>query len=206
MKREKSLHATRLHAPRASQTRLRSSHARLLASPAQRRARPARTVNWTGASQGENRSAGPVHLCPANFLSLDFAYSKPWKPKSHFAQHFPVDILGPPVLYWEMKFEMRRQALKNYAKRPNFVNVAYTVLEQADLKEALDLAEGKLLDFLKPELIDTVGERCLPGTSSIIDELYDAGAIPGGQSVWVRWVYGVKLTHRRTLTRASWLL
>eukprot|EP00965_Chrysotila_dentata_P020883 691108-Pleurochrysis_carterae.AAC.1 len=112
--------------------------------------------------------------------------------KNHFAQHFPVDILrfGPPALYWEMKFEMRHQAMKNYAKRSNFVDMAYTVLEQADLKEALDLTAGKLLDFLKPELIDTVGERCFPGTSSIIDELYDAGAIPGGQSVWVRWAYG----------------
>eukprot|EP00965_Chrysotila_dentata_P017864 594344-Pleurochrysis_carterae.AAC.2 len=54
----------------------------------------------------------------------------------------------------ELKFEMRHQALKNYAKQPNFVNVAYTILEQADLKEALDLAQGKLLDFLDPELID----------------------------------------------------
>eukprot|EP00965_Chrysotila_dentata_P099772 3296982-Pleurochrysis_carterae.AAC.3 len=56
---------------------------------------------------------------------------------------------------------------------------------------------------LKSELVDAVGERCLPGTSSIIDELHDAGAIPGGQSVWVRWAYDVKLTHRRTLTRES---
>eukprot|EP00965_Chrysotila_dentata_P165034 5449011-Pleurochrysis_carterae.AAC.1 len=62
------------------------------------------------------------------------------------------------------------------------------------------------MDFLEPELVDTVGGRFLPGTSSIIDELYDAGAIPSGQSVWVRWAYGVKLTYRRALTRASWLL
>eukprot|EP00965_Chrysotila_dentata_P177464 5861641-Pleurochrysis_carterae.AAC.1 len=125
------------------------------------------------------------------FLSIP-QYSELWKPKNHYAQLFPVDILrlGPPVLYWEMKFEMRHQALKNYAKRSNFVNVAYTVLEQADLKDALDLTEGKLLDFLKPELVDTVGERCLLGTSSIIDELFDAGPIPCGQSVWVRWAYG----------------
>eukprot|EP00965_Chrysotila_dentata_P059598 1977408-Pleurochrysis_carterae.AAC.1 len=55
-------------------------------------------------------------------------YSELWKPKNHYAQCFPVDILryGLPVLYWELKFEMRHQALTNYAKRSNFVNVAYT--------------------------------------------------------------------------------
>lgn len=135
-------------------------------------------------------------------------YSELWKPKNHYAQHFPVDILrfGPPVMYWELKFEMRHQALKNYAKRSNFVNVAYTVLQQADLKEALDLTEGKLLDFLQPELIDTVAEKCDPGSSAIIDELFSAGTIPLQQSVWVNWAYGLKITHRRTISRSSWLL
>eukprot|EP00965_Chrysotila_dentata_P055247 1833477-Pleurochrysis_carterae.AAC.1 len=61
------------------------------------------------------------------FLSIP-QYNELWKPKNHFAQHFPVDLFryGPPVMYWELKFEMRLQALKNYAKRSNFVNVAYT--------------------------------------------------------------------------------
>eukprot|EP00965_Chrysotila_dentata_P138785 4590326-Pleurochrysis_carterae.AAC.1 len=55
------------------------------------------------------------------FLSIS-QYSELWKPKNRYAQHFPVDILrfGPPMLYWEMKLEMRHQALKNYAKRSNF--------------------------------------------------------------------------------------
>eukprot|EP00965_Chrysotila_dentata_P070785 2339983-Pleurochrysis_carterae.AAC.1 len=77
-------------------------------------------------------------------------------------------------MYWELKFEMRQQALKNYAKWSNFVNVAYTVLQQADLKEELDLTEE--------------------------------GTIPLQHCVWVNWAYGLKITHRRTISRSSWLL
>eukprot|EP00965_Chrysotila_dentata_P024611 814985-Pleurochrysis_carterae.AAC.1 len=88
---------------------------------------------------------------------------------------------------------MRHQALKNYAKQSNFINVAYTVLEHADMKEALDLTQGRLLDFLQPELIDTVEEQCFAGKSPIIDELYAAGSVPSTKRVRVRWAYGMKI-------------
>ena len=50
------------------------------------------------------------------FLSIPH-YFFLWKPKNHFAQHFPVDIIrfGPPLFYWCMKFEMRHQVYVFFA-------------------------------------------------------------------------------------------
>ena len=50
-------------------------------------------------------------FCQTFKPSLPSGLCSLWKPKNHFAQHFPVDIMryGPPVYYWCMKFEMRHQ-------------------------------------------------------------------------------------------------
>ena len=62
------------------------------------------------------------------FLAIS-AYSKLWKPKNHFAQHFPGDIarFGPPRTYWCMRFEAKNQDHKHAAKTGNFKNTPRTV-------------------------------------------------------------------------------
>ena len=62
------------------------------------------------------------------FLAIS-AYAKLWKPKNHFAQHIPGDILqfGPPRTYWCMRFEAKNQDHKKAAKMGNFKNTPMTV-------------------------------------------------------------------------------
>ena len=78
------------------------------------------------------------------FLSIPHYFSL-WRPKNHFAQHFPVDILryGPPVYYKCLKFEMRHQLIKKIARGCNFKNVEHTVAHNFDMHTALDLKEGR---------------------------------------------------------------
>lgn len=57
-------------------------------------------------------------------------YAGLWKPKHHFAQHLPTDILrfGPPRHYWCMGFEAYNQLIKNLANLSNFKNVLNSVV------------------------------------------------------------------------------
>ena len=57
------------------------------------------------------------------------AYAKLWKPKNHFATHFPADIkrFGPPRGYWCMRFEAKNQQHKRAAKMGRWVDVPGTV-------------------------------------------------------------------------------
>ena len=45
-----------------------------------------------------------------------------FKPKNHFASHFPIDIMnfGPVRTYWCMRFEALNQLFKNFAKTGSF--------------------------------------------------------------------------------------
>ena len=62
------------------------------------------------------------------FLKI-VAYAQLWKPKNHFAAHFPGDIrrFGPPRTYWCMRFEAKNQEHKKAAKTGNFMNTPKTV-------------------------------------------------------------------------------
>lgn len=140
------------------------------------------------------------------FLSI-VHYDEHWRPKNHYAQHFPVDILrfGPPTMYWEMKCEMKHQEMKGYASSSNFVNVAQTVAVQADAKTALDFAAGKHLHFHSPKLTPMACETYRQGSSHIIDAMYNAGALQTGAGVQITWA---TLLHigRLTYSRGSWVL
>ena len=54
-----------------------------------------------------------IYDAQSKFLKI-IAYDMLWKPKNHFAQHFPQDILryGPPRGYWCMRFEAKNQEHK----------------------------------------------------------------------------------------------
>ena len=59
------------------------------------------------------------------FLSITGYRTYLWKPKNHFAQHFPVDTkrFGPPRNYWCMRFEAKNQEHKRAAKMGRFRDV-----------------------------------------------------------------------------------
>ena len=50
-----------------------------------------------------------------------------WKPKNHFASHFPSDIrnFGPARGYWFMRFEALNQLFKSFASTGNFANTCH---------------------------------------------------------------------------------
>lgn len=78
------------------------------------------------------------------FLSIP-AYSQLWKPKNHFAQHFPGDIkrFGPPRTYWCMRFEAKNQDHKRAAKTGNFKNAPGTVAQFYAARSAHRLAKKR---------------------------------------------------------------
>jgi hypothetical protein len=51
-----------------------------------------------------------------------------WKPKNHYLQHLPLDIVrwGPPRLFWCMLFEHENQLFKRIASHSNFANVLHS--------------------------------------------------------------------------------
>ena len=65
--------------------------------------------------------AEAIKVAQSKFLDIT-AYAKLWKPKNHFAQHFPTDIrhFGPPRFYWCMRFEAKNQEHKRAAKMGTF--------------------------------------------------------------------------------------
>jgi hypothetical protein len=69
-----------------------------------------------------------IYCAQTMFLKIA-AYSALWKPKNHFAQHFPQDIrrFGPPRTFWCMRFEAKNQEHKCAAKTGNFKNTPGTV-------------------------------------------------------------------------------
>jgi hypothetical protein len=74
------------------------------------------------------------------FLSI-VEYSQLWKPKNHFVQHIPADILlyGPPRNFWCMRFEAKNQEHKRSAKLGDFKGVSKTVSEFWAMRSGLRL-------------------------------------------------------------------
>ena len=74
------------------------------------------------------------------FLSI-VEYSQLWKPKNHFVQHIPADILlyGPPRNFWCMRFEAKNQEHKRSAKLGDFKCVSKTVSEFWAMRSGLRL-------------------------------------------------------------------
>ena len=75
-----------------------------------------------------SRLADLIYDAQTKFLAIQ-AYSLLWKPKNHFAQHFPLDIkrFGPLRGYWCMRFEAKNQEHKAAAKMGNYRDVPETV-------------------------------------------------------------------------------
>ena len=74
------------------------------------------------------RLAQLIYIAQSKFLQIK-AYELLWKPKNHFAQHFPLDIkrFGPLRGYWCMRFEAKNQEHKRAAKMGRWVDVPKTV-------------------------------------------------------------------------------
>lgn len=73
-----------------------------------------------------------IYLHQEAFLDHDKEYgSRLWKPKNHFASHFPTDILnfGPVRNYWCMRFEALNLMMKLFAASGTFRNVCGRVAD-----------------------------------------------------------------------------
>ena len=81
-----------------------------------------------------------IHDAQEQFLAIAH-YSELWKPKNHFAQHFPADIrlFGPPCTYWCMRFEAKNQEHKRSAKMGDFKDVARSVSRFWTIRSGLRL-------------------------------------------------------------------
>ena len=66
-------------------------------------------------------------------------YKGLYKPKHHFAQHTPLDILrcGPPRGYWCFAFEAFNQKMKKYCKNSSFKDITRRVADFFVLDSAL---------------------------------------------------------------------
>lgn len=131
-----------------------------------------------------------------------------WKPKNHFAQHFPVDIMryGPPSYFWTLKFEMRHQLLKRIAKASNYVSLVHTVVYTMDMNTALCLSSGEHLLFNQVSVVAGPSEICVAGSNDIIDQLYASGVLHPSQAVAITWGVAVNLSRERQVYRGSWAI
>ena len=141
------------------------------------------------------------------FLAIP-QYSQLWRPKNHYAQHFPIDIInfGPPTFYSELKYEMRHQRIKRDAQDGNFKAVDYTICRQDGMRLALDLAEGRNLEAVRSHLEPELMETCKKGDDQYIDLLYDSGLLPAGASIDVVWSSTLHVTETVSICTNSWVL
>jgi len=74
------------------------------------------------------------------FLAIEI-YAGLWKPKNHFAQHFPSDVLmfGPPRGFWCMRFEAKNQEHKRAGKLSNYKTVPDVVAKFWAMRSGLRL-------------------------------------------------------------------
>jgi len=73
------------------------------------------------------------------FLAAEEYGSRLFKPKNHFACHFPSDILnhGPVRNYWCMRFEALNQLFKAFAKTGSFKNTCGRCADMWTMKVAI---------------------------------------------------------------------
>lgn len=121
-----------------------------------------------------------------------------FKPKMHYAQHFPHDILkwGPLRLTWCMMFEHMNQVIKNSGLRSNFLNTLLTTSTRLGQKLAFSLYCREHQDYLKPTVQTRCVEYCVPGSSATVDALISLGmiALDNDGSVVVKWLSKLTIT------------
>ena len=61
----------------------------------------------------------------------DTKFKSHWKPKHHFVQHLPVDMLrlGPARGYWCYSYEGYNKVIKQITKGSNFKNICKRVAD-----------------------------------------------------------------------------
>ena len=72
-------------------------------------------------------------------IALSNVYPNIWKPKHHYACHFPLDILhfGPPRHYWCMRFEAMNQVFKRIAVGGSYRDTTRRLAEFWCMRSAL---------------------------------------------------------------------
>ena len=80
------------------------------------------------------------------FLACKEYGSRLFKPKNHFACHFPVDILnfGPVRQYWCMRFEALNQLFKTFAKTGSFRNTCGRCATFWTIRAAMERSRGEM--------------------------------------------------------------
>lgn len=78
------------------------------------------------------------------FLACKEYGERMFKPKNHFACHFPTDILnhGPVRTYWCMRFEALNQLFKTFAKTGAFRDTCGRCADMWTMKTAIERASG----------------------------------------------------------------
>ena len=80
-----------------------------------------------------------------------------FKPKNHFAVHFPTDICnhGPVRHYWCMRFEALNQVFKNLAKGGAFRNTCGRCSEMWSIRSAMERRFGTKSDWGATKALDS---------------------------------------------------
>ena len=89
------------------------------------------------------------------FLAAEEYGPRLFKPKNHFACHFPSDILnhGPVRNYWCMRFEALNQLFKSFAKTGSFRNTCGRCADMWTMTVAIARDRGTEGDAAKPCVI-----------------------------------------------------
>jgi hypothetical protein len=115
------------------------------------------------------------------FLAID-EYVWLYKPKHHFACHFPIDILnfGPPRHYWCMRFEAMNQVFKTIAVGGNYANTCGRCAIFWCRKTAQDRYEGTFRDWGKTRILQGSTFHYLRSQPDAWDHWYVAAVFASG--------------------------
>jgi hypothetical protein len=127
----------------------------------------------------------------AKFLAIP-EYKLLWKPKNHFAQHIPSDILmfGPPRGVWCMRFEAKNKEHKKAAKMGNYRDVANQIASFWVQKSAYRLKYFRRGRTKSTSSSADIGSETLDSSLSLEHKLYAAtpGSMPGAVLTWMHCV------------------
>ena len=134
-----------------------------------------------------------------------------FKPKNHFASHFPSDILnhGPVRHYWCMRFEALNQMFKNLAKGGSFRNTVGRVAEMWSLRVAMERKFGTKLEWGATQALESSEAVTFKqGTANALSGVYNSvlqRLLKHKKEVVLEWVHALKYKGYEVDAGKSWL-
>ena len=130
------------------------------------------------------------------FLSIP-EYIELYKPKHHFATHFPIDILnfGPPRHYWCMRFEALNQAFKTIAVGGNYKDTCGRCAKIWCSKMAHNRYHDKFDQWGATKVISSLGQfhydrNCLTDSDWLVDVIFESqiATLPDETRLDIEWI------------------